>query len=272
MRTMDCPEARALLVDLRRGRLLLPQRESLRAHLCGCGTCSRLEAAEAALDDLLDGGLPRRAASAGLRIELERMVAATPGTDVRRSPTARAGWRRLAAPALAACLAVTLAGAVIERLGFRDEVARTAFVSDAVSEHLRALSDARGPELVSGVNHEVKPWFEGRLDFAPVVPMPDVAELRLRGGSVGYFLDRKGAVVSYSLRRHAVTLLAFRPDGLGLPGTREPDGKPGLRKTTARGFRVVAWRSSEVGYALVSDVAAAELDALAAAFAAATSR
>jgi anti-sigma factor RsiW len=269
---MDCLEARALLVDLRRGRLLLPHRESLRAHLSGCGECTGLDAAEAVLDDLLDRGLPRRAASAGLRTQIERMVAATPGTDVHRAPPAGAGWRRLAAPALAACLAVALAGAVVERLGFRDEVARTAFVSDAVSEHLRTLADGRGPELVSGIHHEVKPWFEGRIDFAPVVPVPDVAELRLRGGSVGYFLDRKGAVVSYFLRRHAVTLLAFRPDGLGLPGTRELAGKAGLRAVTARGFRVVAWRSADVGYALVSDVEAAELDALAAAFATATSR
>jgi anti-sigma factor RsiW len=269
---MDCQEARALLVDLRRGRLLLPQREALRAHLSGCGGCTHLQAAEAVLDDLLDRGLPRLAASAELRRELERMVAAMPGTDVQLAAPAPPGWRRLAAPALAACLAVALAGAVVERLGFRDEVARTAFVSDAVSEHLRTLEDARGPELVSGANHEVKPWFEGRIDFAPVVPVPDVAELRLRGGSVGYFLDRKGAVVSYSLRRHAVTLLAFRPDGLGLSGTRGPDGKAGLRAATARGFRVTAWRSGDVGYALVSDVAAAELDELAAAFAAATSR
>jgi anti-sigma factor RsiW len=35
---------------------------------------------------------------------------------------------------------------------------------------------------------------------------------------------------------------------------------------------VAAWRSGDVGYALVSDVAAAELDELAAAFAAATFR
>jgi anti-sigma factor RsiW len=269
---MDCPEARPLLVDLRRGRLLLPQREALRAHVSGCVECTQLQAAETALDDLLDRALPRLAASAGLRRELEHLVAAMPGTGAHRATPAAAGWMRLAAPALAACLAVALAGAVVERLGFRDEIARTAFVSDAVNEHLRALADARGPELVSGVNHEVKPWFEGRLDFAPVVPVPDVAELRLRGGSVGYFLDRKGAVVSYSLRRHAVTLLAFRPDGLGLPGTRGPDGKAVLRAVTARGFRVAAWRSGDVGYALVSDVAAAELDELAATFAAATSR
>jgi anti-sigma factor RsiW len=269
---MDCLEARALLIDLRRGRLLMPQRESVRAHLSGCGECTRLEAAEAAVDDLLDRGLPRLTASTGLRSALERMVAPMHGTGVHPAAPAAARWRRLAAPALAACLAVALAGAVVERLGFRDEVARTAFVSDAVSEHLRTLADGRGPELVSGVNHEVKPWFEGRIDFAPVVPLPDVAELRLRGGSVGYFLDRKGAVVSYSLRRHAVTLLAFRPDGLGLPGTPGPDGKAGLRAATAHGFRVAAWRSGDVGYALVSDVAAAELDELAAAFAAATFR
>jgi anti-sigma factor RsiW len=269
---MDCLEARDLLIDLRRGRLLLPQRETLRAHLSGCDECTRLEAAEAALDDLLERGLPRLTAPAGLRTQLERMIDAMHGSEVPSAAPAAGTRRRLAAPVLAACLGLALVGVLVERIGFRDEVARGAFVSEAVSEHLRSLSDGRGPDLVSGVNHEVKPWFEGRVDFAPVVPVPDVAELRLRGGSVGYFLDRKGAVVSYSLRRHAVTLLAFRPDGLELPETRGRDGKPGLRATTARGFRVAAWRSGDVGYALVSDVAAAELDELAAAFATSTGR
>jgi anti-sigma factor RsiW len=167
---------------------------------------------------------------------------------------------------LAAALTVGVVGVLAWRVS-SDREARAAVVAEAVSDHLRVLADPRGLELVSSESHQVKPWFEGRIDFAPEVPLPEVPELRLRGGGVGYFLDRKAAVVAYTLRRHAVTLLAFRPDGLPLLEAGSP-----LTTTALRGFRVATWRGSGVGYALVSDVAPEEFEALAAAFASRTSR
>jgi len=106
----------------------------------------------------------------------------------------------------------------------------------------------------------VKPWFEGKLDFAPEVPALEDTELRLRGGSVGYVFDRKAAVLIYALRQHLVTLLVFRPEGLAWPDASAGQVGPvhGL-ETSARGFNVVLWRSGELGYALVSDANAKEL-------------
>jgi anti-sigma factor RsiW len=267
---MDCHRALSLIVDARRGRLPSPELEELRSHLSGCDACARADAAEGALDDLLERELPRRGASAGLLARLEHMVEMRPRTEESRgSPTERR-WPRFLVPTLAACLAIALAGVLLERSGTRADQARAAFDSEAVSDHLRSLAGERGPEIASSANHEVKPWFQGRIDFSPAVPVPDAAELRLRGGSVGYFLDRRSAVVSYTLRRHAVTLLAFRPDGLALPEARGPDGRISVRTASSRGFRVASWRVGDVGYALVSDVAPAELNDLAAAFASAT--
>jgi anti-sigma factor RsiW len=269
---MTCTDARDLLVDLRRGRLPTPAEGALRSHLAGCAACARLEAAETALEDLLERSLPRRAAPEELKSRLSRM-AEVGGPGVRTAPPlARDRWSRLLAPILAAGLAVAVVGLVLDRRSSESEAARTAVVSEAVSDHLRALASERGFELGSGNGHEVKPWFEGRLDFAPVIPAPEVADLRLRGGSVGYFLDRKAAVVGYSLRRHAVTLLAFRPDGLGLPAARRPDGNALVSGSSLRGFRVATWREADIGYALVSDVSPEELDALAATFASFTAR
>jgi anti-sigma factor RsiW len=269
---MNCTDARDLLVDLRRDRLPMPAEGALRSHLAGCTACTRLEAAELALDDLLERTLPRRVAPEALKARLARMTEAGEPRDRATRPPALDRWSRLLAPVLVAGLAVAVVGLVLDRRSSRDEATRTAVVSEAVSDHLRALASARGFELESGDGHEVKPWFEGRLDFAPVIPAPAVADLRLRGGSVGYFRDRKAAVVGYSLRRHAVTLLAFRPDGLGLPEARRPDGNAQVSGSSLRGFRVATWREADIGYALVSDVSPEELDALAAAFASSTAR
>jgi anti-sigma factor RsiW len=266
---MDCIHARTLLVPARRDRLEAAELADLRSHLSACPDCRRADAAEGALDELLDRQLPRRPAPASLVAELERMVEA-PAVAGGASNRPGVRWRRLLAPSFSAVLALALAGVLLERTTSRAEQARVAFLAEAVGDHLRALASERGPELTSGANHEVKPWFEGRVDFAPVVPIPDVPDLRLRGGSTGYFLDRKAAVVSYTIRRHAVTLLAFRPDGLDLPEVPGGGGKADLRAGGLRGFRVVAWQAGGVGYALVSDVPPQELESIAATFASVT--
>jgi anti-sigma factor RsiW len=267
---MDCNQARTLLIPARRGRLEAAEFAELRSHLSACPGCTRADLAEGAMDELLDRELPRRSAPASLVAELERMVEAPAGAGGSSNRPAVARWRRFLAPALAAVLALVLAVVLLERGDSRAEQARVAFLSEAVSDHLRSLASERGPELPSGANHEVKPWFEGRVDFAPVIPIPDVPDLRLRGGSIGYFLDRKAAVVSYTLRHHAVTLLAFRPEGLDLPEIPGGAGKVDPRSGALRGFRVVAWQAGGVGYALVSDVPPQELEAIATTFASLT--
>ena len=125
----------------------------------------------------------------------------------------------------------------------------------------------------SGGQHQVKPWFEGKLDFAPVVPALEGTDLRLRGGSVGYVFDRKAAVLVYGLRLHVVTLLVFRPDGLAWPdGGARQIGPVRGHETSTRGFNAILWRQEGLGYALVSDVNAKELADVAARVAAETVR
>jgi hypothetical protein len=88
--------------------------------------------------------------------------------------------------------------------------------------------------------HQVRPWFAGRLDFAPVVPFAGDAEYPLRGGTVEYFLDRRAAVFVFGRRLHAISLFVFRPEGLPMP-TREGE----QIEHDIRGFNTVVWRPAE---------------------------
>jgi anti-sigma factor RsiW len=263
---MDCADARLQLHDLRRDRLPPALRAEVERHLADCGGCRRAEAAEGALDDLLARALPRLEAPARLR---RRIEAGAPGPA---RPAERRRWPGRAIPALAAALALAVVAVVVERRGAVPGA--SPLVEEAVTDHLRVLAAQRPSEIESGATHQVKPWFEGRLDFAPAVPLPEVADLALRGGAVGYVVDRRAAVVQYALRRHAVTLLAFQAEGLPWPGGEPPGGAgpAGLRAGGSRGFTAVLWRAGPLGYALVSDVPAAELADLARAMAPATAR
>ena len=133
-----------------------------------------------------------------------------------------------------------------------------------MNDHLRILSSQHPLDVESGGIHQVKPWFEGRLDFAPVVRFEGDQDFPLRGGAVGYYLDRKAAVFVFGRRLHAISLLVFRADGLPWPSRgRERIGGVPVHVTTSRGFTSILWRDGELGYALVSDVDPADLTRLA---------
>jgi anti-sigma factor RsiW len=136
-------------------------------------------------------------------------------------------------------------------------------VAEAVNDHLRVLYSDHPLEVESGGIHRVKPWFEGRVDFAPVVDFAGDDDFPLVGGSVGYFVDRKAATFVFKHRLHEITLFVFRAEGLRWPavGLRSIGSAQGTVET-ARGFHVAMWRRGDLGYALVSDVNEAALLAL----------
>jgi anti-sigma factor RsiW len=259
---MNCKEVRTHLRDFVKHRLDPALRVGVGAHLESCASCSGAERTEHALDELLAQRLPRFAAPATLQRRLGLLV------RPERARAAPRRWTRALAPAMAAALALGLGGLLLQRGASRSgELA--SLTTELVDDHLRVLASQHPIEIESGGGHQVKPWFEGKLDFAPVVPAPEVDELTLRGGSVGYVFDRKSAVLIYGLRLHVVTLLVFRADGLDWPGAGDRRVGP---VRSVRGFNVALWRNGELAYALVSDVNPAELGEVAARFAAATAQ
>ena len=244
---MTCDEARALLLDAQRGRLPEDRRALLEAHVAGCEACTHEEAADTLLSELLEHRLPQHAAPLALK---RRLAATWPDAAAPAAPW-WAGWRRALVPALA--LGVLLLAA-LPLYYPQSSGAGAVMVTEAVNDHLRLLASQHPLDIESGGMHQVKPWFEGRLDFAPVVRFLGDDDFPLRGGAVGYYVDRKAAVFVFYRRLHPMTLLVFRADGL--PWARrglEPIGSVQAQVATSRGFNAILWREGELGYALVSD-------------------
>ncbi|HEX9289488.1 MAG TPA: zf-HC2 domain-containing protein [Anaeromyxobacteraceae bacterium] len=262
---MTCDDVRIHLHDFQRGRLDPALHGAVGVHLEGCAACSRDAKAERVLDELLEHRLPRHAAPPALKRRLGFLAGHPPASPARRLVPAR--WARVAAPALAAGLALAVTGVVVKRANERTAI--TGLAAEAVNDHLRVLASQHPVDVESGGSHQVKPWFEGKLDFAPAVPVPEGGALQLRGGALGFVFDRKAAVLVYALRLHAVTLLVFRAEGLPLPTSGSP-GAISTREDAVRGFNVVLWRGGDLGYALVSDANAKELGELASRLAAET--
>jgi anti-sigma factor RsiW len=250
-----CLEMQPLVREATRGGLDEATRARVYEHLATCPACTKLADEERALDRLLEDRLPQYAAPLALK---RRLQARLPPLATAPPPRSRA-LRRWLAP-----LSVAVAACLVLVLGLRrwPTVPSEPLVAEAVADHLRVVYRERPIDIESGGPHQVKPWFTGRLDFALPSVFGGDDEVTLEGGSVGYYLDRKAAVLVYKHRLHTVSLFVFRADGFAFPRGDRELGKVSASVRHQRGFSVVLWRDGELGYALVSDLNTDELLAL----------
>jgi anti-sigma factor RsiW len=259
---MTCDEVRAHPLDRQLTRWPLSARARVQAHLDTCADCARAAAIEHELTSVLEDRLPQHPASLALK---RRLAAGWPAPAVERRWWG--SWRPAMVAALSVASVLLIATPVLyyERAASRTAGERAGLVAEAVNDHLRVLSSQHPLDIESGGLHQVKPWFEGRLDFAPVLTFEGDADFPLRGGAVGYFRDRKAAVFVFARRLHPVSLIVFRAESLAWSaGELIRIGSVDAHVTAERGFNVIMWRKGDLGYALVSDVDARELRQLAA--------
>jgi anti-sigma factor RsiW len=126
---------------------------------------------------------------------------------------------------------------------------------EIVDAHLRSLAaPGRLYDVASSDRHEVKPWFAGKLPFAPDVIDAQAAGFTLVGGRVDYLEGAPVAAISYRYRLHVVNVFQ-RP-------ARTPGEEP-ARIETRHGFSLVHWTRGGLEFYAVSDLAAGELAAIA---------
>jgi anti-sigma factor RsiW len=240
-------------------------------HIRACPACLDHQSVEMETDDLLSAKLPRLQASPRLK---ERLRTLASDKLAAQESYRRAGYSRFQRWAIPMAAAALSAAVVWCALRVQNRGNDNALVAEAVNDHLRIISSSHPVEIESGGIHQVKPWFTGRLDFAPRMSFSGDDEFPLLGGSVGYLLDRKAAVFVFKCRLHTITLLVFpntrltwptsRPLRLGAEaGAGSPAGGVDATEQEWRGFNVLAWKRADLGFALVSDVNRADLIKLA---------
>lgn len=118
-----------------------------------------------------------------------------------------------------------------------------------VASHIRALQPGHLEDVFSTDKHTVKPWFDGRLDFAP--PVKDLAALGfpLKGARLDYLDGRTVAALVYQRDKHIIDLYAW-------PAVRS-NAPPQM--TEIHGYNVVHWRRNGMTLWAVSDLEAGQL-------------
>lgn len=220
---------------------------AIEAHLKTCVGCAeafaRLEAVRAQVSD----PALRHQAPAWLRTRIEvnidahRPVRVSGNSAQRRRPTGP--WLAGGAfSAMAASLALLVAVPQLTTDTTQDQL---------VASHVRSLLANHLTDVATSNRHVVKPWFNGRIDFAPPVPELAAQGFPLVGGRLDYLDGRVVPAIVYHRRLHTINLFVIPAGTFSSP--------VGIA-TRREGYSLLRWTSGGLEFWAVSDIDSSEME------------
>lgn len=135
---------------------------------------------------------------------------------------------------------------------------RSPLEDEIVASHVRSTLVDHLTDVQTSDRHTVKPWFNGKIDFAP--PVTDLAAqgFPLVGGRVDYVGGRVVAALVYRRHGHVINLFIW------------PASSAAARTTTRDGYTLESWTANGLDFVAISDTGAEDVRAFHRAFAAET--
>ncbi len=255
---MNCPQAQALLQPYVDGELDLVNTLAVEEHLQTCTACRQMQRSLLTLQEAISGEALYYKAPAQLqkRLQLAIRDANQRAPDRPRLPAFRLPvfqgsgafqqWRWVSVAA--ALVIVALVGWGV---GYTQHTATLddALAQEVLASHVRSLMATHLTDVASSDHHTVKPWFDGKLDFAPNVQDLAQTGFPLVGGRLDYLDGRPVAALVYQHGAHFINLFSWPSSGA--------DTAP--RVNVSQGYNLMQWRQAGMTYWAVSDMSADEL-------------
>jgi mycothiol system anti-sigma-R factor len=253
---VSCELTHSVLHGYLDGELDAARAAEFEQHLLSCPQCvAELEAQEDLRSAIQRAGLRERAPEK-IRRNLQAAISGTSTTSepvktvtpIRSKLSIRpTWWLTLAA---AAVFVIVLGSRFLPNLTQGhggDEM--TAAIVDA---HLRSLQPGHLEDVISTDQHTVKPWFDGRIDFAP--PVRDFVSdgFPLQGGRLDVVRGKTVAVLVYGRRKHIINVFIWP--------TNDQDIAP--QQGSQLGYNWIDWRKGGMELVAISDVSSPDLTEL----------
>ncbi len=233
---------------------------ALEAHLRSCTACADELARIEAVRGILASAEPGYRAPEGLRSRIDALIdaeaQAAPGPSARRPvertpefhPSAgvmaiNRNWGGGLATGLALSAALLFALPQLIRSNTEDQL---------IDSHIRSLSlSSHLTDIATSNRHVVKPWFNGKIDFAPPVPELAAKGFPLVGGRLDYVDGHEAAAIVYRRRLHTINVFVLPAGKLSLPVSMS---------SKHEGYSVVRWTKNGLAFWAISDIDLADLE------------
>jgi anti-sigma factor RsiW len=209
-------------------------------HLRGCADCQGVERAIRALREAVTSSQPAYRVPSRLR----RNIRAALRREAKSTQKIFSPWLIFATGA--ACALIILAAALFQSRMSRNNT----IVDEVIANHVRSLLATHLVDVASSDRHTVKPWFDGKIDFAPDVRDLTRDGFPMIGGRLDYLDGKTVAALVYQRNKHPINVFI-------MPATGNADTLPS--DVTRRGYNVLSWTHHEMKYWAVSDLNQTEL-------------
>ena len=253
---MNCQEIQRWLDAYCDGELDLPLSLELEQHLRDCTACAQ------ARQNVTIAGKQIRAAAFDAPVDLQRRIRAAVLPDIKRDKLAPRPFRSWLAWGLSAAAASLVLALVLAQTVFRPGAEGTV-LNEIADSHIRSLIGNHLVDVASSDQHTVRPWFEGKVDFAPAVPDLSAHRFEIIGGRLDYINGHPAATLVYQCRKHYISLFIW-PSGAAHPAAQPLRFE---RQQAQRGYEVLRWKSGSMSYWAISEISPEELREFAKAFA-----
>jgi len=231
---VNCHEAQEMIHAYVDDQLDLVKTLDMEKHLRDCSQCAAVHRNIVALrSSIRDGSLYFRAPPS-----LERRIRSS---VLKNSPAKRTPWSRTW---LAAAAALAIATSAWLAMRERGDSAQGLLASEVTSAHIRSLMAEHLWDVKSTDQHTVKPWFDGKLDFAPDVRDFKNDAFALEGGRLDYVAGRPVAALIYRHEKHFINLFIWPANG---------QSDQSEVATSHQGYALLHWVRSGMNYWAVSD-------------------
>jgi anti-sigma factor RsiW len=245
---MDCPTCEATVDAYVDGELSARESAEFERALTSCPECRRQLSTARTISGMLRD-LPAERTPDLLRARIERDLRASvdlPAASPRPWKRPRMQWAAMAASLIVAVSAGWLGGTLSSQGGRQ--------LDEMVAGYLRVAMADNPVEVASSDRHTVKPWFAGRIDYAPPVHDLTAEGFPLVGGRLDVVDGRKVAVLVYRRNQHRV-VLSLWPASTG--------GNVTPTVTQRDGFALAEWRHAGFDMRAVSDISPGEMSSFA---------
>ena len=247
---MACEGNGLLLHGYLDGELDLVRAVEFEEHLKICSDCtSQLREQQNLRQSLRSANLYERAPES-LRTRIRAELSGGQAQQAQRKliPMPRRAALNWLAAAAAIVVALFAGAKVVPNIGGQRQADLLA--QEMVASHIRSLQPGHLFDVQSTDQHTVKPWFDGKLDFAPPVVDLAPAGFPLVGGRLDYADGRPVAALVYQRQKHLINVFIW-------PVEASPAKLPGIQ--TIQGYNLVFWWRDGMYFCAASDLNVAEL-------------